>query len=248
MKLIQLNIWQGRLLTNLNKLLDREKPDILCLQEAFTAEQMVATPERLFNSLDLVQERAGLPYRFFSPTFSSTYSGVPASFGNAVLSRQPIKDMKTVFTGGNYVPDYNPSTFDINIRNLQLARITVNGIDLTIANHHAHWVIDPLGDETSVEKMHIVKTELSSVHGPLVFSGDLNVKSESPAMRVFDGMLEDLTASHHVDSTLSTAGKVTGVACDHILISPDIVVDRFEVLDDLASDHLALLLDFSIKK
>jgi endonuclease/exonuclease/phosphatase family metal-dependent hydrolase len=235
-------------MTNIFKLLDEVKPDVMCLQETFTSDQMVATPERVFNSLDLIQERSGLKYRFFSPTFTSVYSGVTASFGNAILSRVPLEDTKTVFTNGAYVPDYNPKTYDINIRNLQLASLSVDGVDIIIANHHGHWVIDPLGDEISIEKMKSVMHELKQVHLPLIFAGDLNLKSESEAMRVFDNTLEDLTAIHHIPTTLSVVGKVTNVACDHILISPEVEVQRFEALDDLVSDHKALLLDFSLKK
>jgi endonuclease/exonuclease/phosphatase family metal-dependent hydrolase len=225
-RLLQLNIWQGRLLFNLLKLLDQVQPDIMCVQEAFSSEGPVATPERVFNSLDLIKAHMGYKYLYFSPTFTSVYSGVSASFGNAILSRYPLSETRTVFTNGDYVPDYNPKTFNINIRNLQLARISHDNKDVVIANHHAHWVIDPLGDEVSIEKMKQVRTALQTVNLPLVFTGDLNVVAASPSMREFDGFLEDLTATHNIPSTLSVAGKVTGVARDHILVSPEVKIQK----------------------
>jgi endonuclease/exonuclease/phosphatase (EEP) superfamily protein YafD len=94
--------------------------------------------------------------------------------------------------------------------------------------------------------MQSVKTMLQKLPTPLIFAGDLNVKSESPVMRVFDDFLEDLTATHNVGTTLSVLGKVTDVACDHILISDDVLVTDFRVADDLISDHKALVMEFEI--
>lgn len=243
MRLLQLNIWQGRLLRNVLNLIDQLRPDIICLQEVFSSQEVIATPEKLFNSLEIIIEQTGLDQVLFSPTFSAFYSGVKASFGNAILSRYPLLDTQTIFTNGTYVPDYNPASYNINIRNLQLATIQIDNHRFTLANHHAHWEIDPLGTAMSIEKMHNVRTMLDTKPGPIIFAGDLNVRSESPAMRVLDGLLEDLTARYNVPSTLSVVAKVSDVACDHILVSKGITVQQFKVCPELVSDHLALVLD-----
>jgi endonuclease/exonuclease/phosphatase family metal-dependent hydrolase len=65
-------------------------------------------------------------------------------------------------------------------------------------------------------------------------------------MQVFDGFLESLTTAHEVQSTLSKLHFIENVACDHILVSPDIQVKDFRVLDPLASDHQALILEFEL--
>jgi endonuclease/exonuclease/phosphatase family metal-dependent hydrolase len=247
MRLLQLNIWQGRFSRQILELIDQQKPDLLCLQEAFSSQDPVATPERMFNSFEMILQQTGYAHSYFSPTFSSLYSDVKASFGNAIISRYPLLNTRTVFTNGEYVPHYNPATYNINIRNLQLACVRLeNDREFMIANHHAHWNIDPLGDEISVAKMKLVKAELQKTSLPTIFSGDLNVTAASKSMRVFDGFLDDLTATHKVTSTLSSVGKVTNVACDHILINSGINVKAFQVRDELVSDHKALILDFEV--
>lgn len=246
MRLLQLNIWQGRLLRQILEMIDDVKPDLLCLQEVLSSAESIATPERMFNSLEMIQQQTGFAYTFFSPTFSSEYSGVEASFGNAIISRYPLTDTKTVFTNGTYIPHYNPSTYNINNRNLQLATVHFDEQSFTLANHHAHWDIDPLGNEITVAKMQLVKAELKKISLPLIFSGDLNVTAASKSMRLFDGFLNDLTATNAITSTLSSIGKASNVACDHILVSTDIQVQGFQVLDKLVSDHKALILDFEI--
>ncbi len=247
MRLVQLNIWQGRIMTHLLKLFDDLQPDIACLQEVMSSSEVVVTPERMFNSLQLIQERIDLKYVYFSPTFRATYSGVTTEFGNAILSRYPLDDCQTVFTNGSFIPDYTPKTFSVNVRNMQIVKVKVAEQVLNLANHHGHWLIDPFGDETTIAKLQIVKDVLKTVPSPLILSGDFNVRAESPAMRLFDGWLTDLTATHQIGSTLSPLAKVSSVACDHILTSPGVQVMNFEVRDEIVSDHKAIVLDFELK-
>jgi endonuclease/exonuclease/phosphatase (EEP) superfamily protein YafD len=94
--------------------------------------------------------------------------------------------------------------------------------------------------------MQLVKSKLEKLPQPLIFAGDLNVRTESPAMREWDGFLDDLTAQYSVTTTLSVLGKVTDVPCDHILVSEGVKVSSFHVADDLVSDHNALILEFDI--
>lgn len=94
--------------------------------------------------------------------------------------------------------------------------------------------------------MKILTKVLSGVSGPLILAGDLNVRTESPAMRVFDGWLEDLTDTHKIKDTLTAFGKVREVPCDHILVSEEVKVLKFEVSNALVSDHTPLILEFDI--
>ncbi len=48
MKLIQLNVWMGRLNSLILDFVKNENPDILCLQEAFSSTAPVAYPEGQF--------------------------------------------------------------------------------------------------------------------------------------------------------------------------------------------------------
>jgi endonuclease/exonuclease/phosphatase family metal-dependent hydrolase len=246
MKLIQLNIWEGKLLKEVLAFIDEEKPDILCLQEVFSCKGKIPFPDLMFNSLELIQEHTGFEYSFFSPIFTSVYSEVPADLGIAIISRFPIQNQQAIFTNGVYNPNFTDASYFPNTRILQTCSVGVGEKLFNLANHQGHREVDPLGNEISMEKMKIVKTTLEKLPFPLVFAGDLNVKSESPAMRVFDGFLNDLTAEHHVTSTLSQLGKVTNVACDHILVSDNVQVNEFRVAEELVSDHKALIMNFDI--
>lgn len=247
MKLLQLNTWSGRLFHQMMKFIEEQNPDILCLQEVMSCDEGIVnvTDNKFFCSLQAIQELHGYEHVFFSPIVTTSYLDKKVSYGNAIVSRLPLSDTRTVFINGSLNDPYDEAT-RFNTRNLQVAHMRTGNHTFTIANHHAYWRPDRWGDEVTVEKMALVRQELDKEPLPLIFSGDLNVVAESQAMRVFDGWLEDLTATHNIDTTLSVLGKVEGVACDHILVSPEVQVHNFLVADDLVSDHKAVLLEFDV--
>ena len=80
---------------------------------------------------------------------------------------------------------------------------------------------------------------------PVILCGDLNIIHESPAMRELD-FLQDLTATNHVNNTLMGVRFKKDVACDHILISQNITCKEFKVLEEILSDHKAIIVKLSI--
>ena len=244
MKLLQLNIWEGKLLKEVLAFIDKVRPDILCLQEVFSCQGDIRLPDLMFNSLELIQKQTGFAHSFFSPTFTAEYAGVPASFGIAILSRYPLNNKESTFVHGSYSPNGIAAP---NTRVLQHCQVLVDGKSLSLVNHHGYWESTQFGSEVTTEKMRLVKETTQSLPTPIMFAGDLNVVNESPAMRVFDGFLTDLTAKHNIATTLSQLGKVSfNIACDHILVSDDVQVKNFSVSEDLISDHKALILEFDI--
>jgi endonuclease/exonuclease/phosphatase family metal-dependent hydrolase len=246
MRLLQLNLWEGRLIRQIPAFVKRLNPDIICMQEVFSSESKLGTPTDMFSSLQKIRTAGDYPYSFFSPLLSSVYAGENVDYGNAILSKFPLSNEETLFTEGSY----NRREISMNVtpgsNNLQVAEVSSPQSSFYLANHQGYWEINRLGDEVSVQKMTLVSDRLRKCPTPLILAGDLNVTAESPAMRVFDGFLEDLTATHGITTTLSDLGKVNDAACDHILISPGIRVQNYYVADDLISDHKAVVLDFEL--
>lgn len=246
MKLVQLNIWQGRLLREVISFLEAEDADIVCLQEVFSSGTHVSSLE-ILSSLEQIQAAVSYPHVFYAPTFSFDVSGVKAFMGNAILSKLPLENQRTIFANNDFHEVYDwAEHHPANTRNAPVAEVSINGKTATIVCHHGYWHIDPMGDDMSVAAMQKVVESIRSVPSPIILAGDLNITAESPAMRLFDGWLEDLTATHEVKDSLSRFGKVSGVPCDHILVSPDVQVQKFEVSEALVSDHKALILEFDI--
>lgn len=248
MKLMQLNLWMGKLSRTFLPLIEAEQPDVLCLQEVFSAPEIKVgfiTPDNMFNSLELVQG-LGYQHTYFSPVFNTTYAGFRVGFGNAIVSKFPLSDTQTIFTNGALMSNVDFNNYAFNTRNMQVAHVQTDQGSLALINHHAHWEKDPLGSPVSTARMQLVADIAKQQSGPTLVVGDFNVTPESPTMRVFDGSFKDLTAEYAVPTTLSEVGKAPDVACDHILVNSDITVKSFSVKDELVSDHKALVLEFEI--
>lgn len=230
------------------ELIQAEKPDAVCLQECIDAEQQIIASDFYMNGIQILTENTDLIHTFYAPCFSTKIGGVMMTQGNVILSNTPFISTKTVFTGGEFLENYQHKNGKMpEMQNIQLASLTCNNKTFTLANHHGYRELDPLGSSISVEKLKIVRSVLETFPGPYVFCGDFNLSSNSPAMRVFDGLLEDLTKIYQIKSTLSSLHDLTeAIACDHILVSKEIKVSSFSASSKIASDHKALILEFEI--
>src|SRR6185295_10315208 len=89
LKLIQLNIWQGKILIAVSRFLKEQDADIVCLQEVFSSDGQIP-PLDMLSSLEILQKRLSYPYVYYEPAFSFTVSGLKVRMGNAILSKFPL--------------------------------------------------------------------------------------------------------------------------------------------------------------
>lgn len=249
MKLIQLNIWQGRILRHVTHFLEKEQPDIVCLQEVYSTPDPVRWWDS-FSALEAMQR--SLPYMqwFFAPLYSFEVQGRKVTAGNAIGSRFPISQQKVMFTTGHFT-DVNEDPIS-NVRNVQTCQLELkDGKTLSVANHHAYWDKNPAGTPDSVRCMQQVKEAVDQLPVPKVLCGDMNVRPESETMQLFKGSLANLTEIHKLTTTLTQVGAAFDrdniVPCDHVLISPEISVQKFYASEKIISDHKALVLLFDVK-
>ncbi|QQS20139.1 endonuclease/exonuclease/phosphatase family protein [Candidatus Saccharibacteria bacterium] len=248
MKLMQLNVWMGRLTRQILPLIEQEKPDIITTQEMFNANGIVGLPDNTFHLLELMKKVGDYKYVYFSPIYEAPYVDVTVGCGNAILSRFPLVQKTTFFTNGAFQPCDKTAVFESNIRNAQVVCLELpDAKRLHVVNHHGYWEPNPLGSEKTVACMQRVADAIRELSGAVIFAGDLNINPGTAAMKLFDGMLEDLTSTYGISDTLSVLGKVPDVAPDHILVNSGIHVHGFRVLDNLVSDHKALTLDFDVR-
>jgi endonuclease/exonuclease/phosphatase family metal-dependent hydrolase len=243
-KLIQLNLWQGKLLRKVLPFLNEEKPDIVCLQEV-TSSKDIGHGFLEVNNLEQLLEDLGFPYHFFAPRFGYDLMHTKARYGNAILSRQPLLDKQSFFTHGAYDDDYVHQYRKRNISLAQHATVELKGQTVHIFNHHGYHQFDPNGNETSIESLHNLAQWTDKFSGPRILAGDLNVWPQSPALESLNQRFINLTQEHRVRSTLNEFA-VADVACDYILVTEDIKVHHFEVSEKIVSDHKALILEFEV--
>ena len=241
-KILQLNIWGGRLEKQITDLIIAEQPDILCLQEVISSDGDAAT----VISLEEICKKTDYSHQFMSPVFSYNLMNKIAHYGNAIVSREPITVEETIFTNMNYTTDFDFDTHDYNIRNLQHAVITVGGKQLNVLNHHGHHVREhKRGNDDTLRQMTQIKDYISTLDGPVILTGDFNLAPDSESLEILNAQLTNLPLTHHLSTTRNHLTPKNEV-CDYIFVNDQVQVSSFIASDTVASDHMALIMEFDL--
>jgi endonuclease/exonuclease/phosphatase family metal-dependent hydrolase len=130
-----------------------------------------------------------------------------------------------------------PLTPGRHLRGAAFARGSVRGGRFTLSG--SHLATDPAERPSQAA---VWKEQLSLIEGPVIAAGDLNEGPGGSAWR----MVEDgfLTAP---ESAPTFPASLPARRIDGIFVSPDITIEKYEVVDDeralSASDHLPVLAD-----
>lgn len=82
---------------------------------------------------------------------------------------------------------------------------------------------------------------------PQVLCGDLNLTPNNESLNLLTQGRRNLIEEYGVGTTRPHHTSESGTGyCDYAIVTPDLNVINFEVLPDVVSDHLALLLEFSV--
>jgi endonuclease/exonuclease/phosphatase family metal-dependent hydrolase len=246
MKIVQLNIWMGKIEGKLERFLQETDADVICMQEVINSDDTTLHVSRLwFDTSRILRANPEFKYYKYFPNWSADIADGTMQMGNFVISKIPIVSTDMKFVHGQYTEHTILVQQPSNNTAVDIVKLE-NGI--TVVNHHGFWRKDPMGDEDSLktfEKVGEVVKPLAE-EGPLVMCGDLNVIHASPCFKYLD-FLRDLTDENKVETTLSGARVPFKVPCDHILVNDEIEVKDFKVLPDIVSDHLALEAEVEIK-
>lgn len=252
MKIIQINAWSSKLHHQLLNLIEEQNPDIVCLQEIYSSNIKIGIEKDAYTAYETLKNKLG--YGYFSATWSFDYLGQKVDYGNAIVSKLPIKNPKTAFTNGIYsnLTKSIPPNF-LNIRNVQSCEIYPQNKKLVIVNHHGYHELNSNGSQKSIDSMKQVIKHIKTINpsnSPLLFCGDLNLNPTSKPIELLESSFEfnNLVKESAVSSTLSDLFRISNLAvvCDYIFASDKIKVNKFLVSPKIVSDHKALVLDFEL--
>ncbi len=243
MKIIQANIWVGKLKFQLTDFFEEQPADIVCMQEV---SDLKGSAGPFFATLEDVVEAGNFSDSAMAPVYRANYMNRDMGFGNAVASKFPIVESKTIFTYGGYQEQADELESDMNVRNFQHLVLDVAGKRLNVLNHHGFYVAgSKAGNQETLRQMNIIAEYIKKLDGPIILCGDLNLTPETESMRVFNGLLTNLSAKNNLTSTFTDLNFNNAVS-DYILVNDQVTVNSFEMLEVLISDHKALILDFDI--
>lgn len=244
MKLIQLNIWGGKLGRQIIDFLQAEQPDIVCMQEVNDLEGRAGY--KFFATLDEIKAGSDLDNAFMSPAYASRYMERELEYGNAIASKFPISSSRTVFTNGQYKRNFDITKDDGNIRNLQVVELDTAGTKLNLLNHHGYHIKgSKAGDDNTIKAMQTIAQTIDSLHGPVILCGDFNLAPDSQSINIINQKLTNLSIANKLRSTYNQFGT-SDTVCDYIFVNNLVKVRSFKMSDEAVSDHKALILDFDI--
>ncbi len=243
-KLTNLNVYDGgRFMESISSYLLTQKPDILTLQEVYSCDN-TAAPMR-FNTISALPSHFSNYYTFYSPEFKTQTEFGDVVIGNAILSRYPIIQKKTLFLSGEYAThpqgDVDPANYP---KNMQICRLDIPGLPLNLCNLHGIW--DRTTKDTE-DRFHMVQVILSTLarYDRIVIAGDFNVSIETKTMSLMRKKYTQVF--DHLSSTLNFNIKdrakyapEDNTAVDMIYTSSNIhIIDKKMPHVDL-SDHYPL--------
>jgi endonuclease/exonuclease/phosphatase family metal-dependent hydrolase len=241
MKILQLNIWGGRLGTQISELIRAEEPDVVCLQEVIDLEGKGGL---FFTGLDKIKTDAGFEHSDFSPSFGFSVMKRRAQFGIATLSVLPFIKTVHIPTGLAYVDNFDVLDMDYNIRTLQHTEYEYCGQPLHILNHHGHHIpAHKDGNAETLRQCKLVLDYINGLTGQIVLCGDFNLQVDSASLQQLNTQLTNHVKEKAIVTTRTNLTPKTE-ACDYIFTNAQINVKEFRVLEKVASDHKALVIEF----
>jgi endonuclease/exonuclease/phosphatase family metal-dependent hydrolase len=252
LKIIQLNIWGGKFGQQIIDFLQTEQPDFVCMQEVNDLKGRAGY--KFFSTLDEIREGASFTDAFMSAAYSQRYMERELEYGNAILSTLPFTTKQTVFTRGSYRKNFDVTRDDGNIRNLQVATVTLgDAAKLHILNHHGHHIMGTkAGDDETLRQMQVIAatidaitTSPATIDDPLILCGDFNLAPDSSSLALLNSQLTNLSIVHGLRRTYNQFSSVHEV-CDYIFINEHVKPLHFQMSEALISDHKALILEFDV--
>lgn len=245
MKLITLNIWGGKVFEPLMAFFRKhgEDTDIFCLQEVFNNPPNIKSRVQTKVAKEDIFKDIAVVLKNFNGYMAPTQDGEESlcMFVKKDFGVQEIAD-HFVYRWQNAMEGNDASTYGINI---QYAKFNKSKKDYMVCNLHGHWTPNFKGDNPArLEQSQNIKKLLDDFKGAKILCGDFNVAPDTKSMEILETSMRNLVKEYKVTTTRSHLYTKEHKFADYILVSPEIQVKKFEVIQDVVSDHLPLLFEF----
>ena len=252
--------------SKLSKFLSEQKPDIVCFQEVTRVlDKNVLKKYISKNTIDKATDE--LKFNFFGPNevfgqiemnefhgqkdFNFDPKGM-LELGNYTKSKYPIKNGQNIFLERHFTYETDHSDWeDEQNRSVLIVDLDLNKNNLRVINYHGIWTRDKKGNEKTLAACKKINQLAMSAKGEVIICGDFNLFPDTPSMKVFQSNFISLVDRYKIIATRPSSNELSGLArnvVDYVLLSKNIEVKSFRVLESDVSDHLPLVLDFEFSK
>ncbi|MCL9971862.1 MAG: endonuclease/exonuclease/phosphatase family protein [Candidatus Pacebacteria bacterium] len=244
LKLVSINIEGDKHWDSILPFLEKEGPEVLCLQEVFE---------------DQLSKLTSFPYLHFTQNTLRPYwsepGGVPRNFGTAIASRVPLKNVRDVYywkVGEVPVFFVNGSPKEKHATHwygCSVAEVETEGMTFKILTTQFTWTPDGMPDDLQRKDLTTLLTLLKN-EGEYALCGDFNIpriQNELYAQLVSahtDNIPTSYTCSldstYHRTRTTPAWEHVRHYMVDYLLTTPKYYATDVR-LQDGVSDHMAIV-------
>lgn len=274
-KLLQLNIFQGRYLDNIIDFVKKNDFDILHFQEVtgggYSEGGIYYVPEKFLKEVKGIRSKLSsnekyigidcfgeikkrLSYEGFISKNAIMDNDESSYFGNATFYKKNLKPEESrIFTikkaaQMRSLDEFNPKTVG---RSVVLLKYNFPNENIWFVNTHLLWGPTSFDDKPRLKEGKMLIDYLGKLGESFVLSGDFNLSKES---EVIEGLSKiSVNQAKNLPNTLNPEVHAArslfppGLAVDYIFTSPQIKTANFKLVEKPnLSDHLGLSIEIEV--
>ncbi len=239
MRIIFLNIWQGKLFKKFKGFLLKESflTDIFCFQEV--------SPQLFLKISKILVNFKG------SHVFRKEYYPSHLGYGHAIFIKKNLKIIsfgkKPIFEDKDNMAGF-----------MQYLSLEVNAKTIFLGNvHGAPHPGNKLDTELRLNQSEEIIKYFKNKKGPIIFGGDFNLLPWTESIKMFEKAgYRNMVKEFNIEKTRNELSWEVHSKekeyfekqyfADYVFVSPEIKVNDFKVPDIEISDHLPMILNFDI--
>lgn len=250
LKVIQLNIWRGTLLSNALEFLRVENADIILLQEVYSNSNNLPGMPITHRLYQYLQEKLPDYKSVYGPAFTDTTKLGNIESGNAIFSKFPITNITNAFFDVPYktFDEQDQTDFSYNPQTILGAKLDVSGIGLYAFSVHGIWGHDGLDSDRRLQMGETIVQQIKDKQN-VILGGDFNLLPHTKTVENIEKHVKSVfgnTLEKTFNMKYKTDGGYATAAVDMMFCSENIKVLSKECLDINVSDHLPLVVEFEV--
>ncbi|HEY4502846.1 MAG TPA: endonuclease/exonuclease/phosphatase family protein [Candidatus Paceibacterota bacterium] len=252
MKIITLNLWGGIVYEPLLEFIKKHsmETDIFCFQEVLFGDVPGVTEIHKARMNLFTEVSANLSdfiaYKYISNTTHFQREPINFKGGQAIFVRKsiPVKESGGLCSYENLPGD---AVMGSKITgNMNWVNIGLGDEHFIIANLHGiHQAgTDALDTPERLFQSEKINNFLSINEGKQILCGDFNLNPNGKSIQILGKGMRNLITENRIASTRSSFYTRNNKCSDYVLVSWDVEVKDFKVLQDQVSDHLPIFAEF----
>ena len=243
------------------ELLKQQNADIVTLQELVRhLEDDVGVTYRSKHDIERLLSPM-YPHSFFAPVWVANGFKTPGKVdydfgghieqGSELMSKYPINSGTNEFFYKHfeYMQDWSRWRKEDHGRSLMVTELEIDGAPLRVLNLHGIWTADKRGDERTIKECEYLVAAAMRSDVATIITGDFNLLPDTESIEILDKSFRNLIKEFGITSTRPTFKDELedgDAVVDYVFVNDLVEVHDFKTINTNVSDHLPLVLDFSI--